>query len=130
MVTYSLRMVFEPGLLDEALLVLRSLKGPVRSHPGCMQTLLMSDLHNDSVITRVARWRTRPDLDRHIKSRQFRRILAVMDLAAEPPEIEFEIGTDLRGLDLIHEIIGDGSHQHLLPTNNSDIDPIRGGIDQ
>ena len=116
MMTCTLRMNFEPGILDEALQVLRSLKGPVRSHPGCTRTLLMSDVHNNAVVTWVSRWRTRPDLDRHIKSNHFRRILAVMELAAESPEIEFQIGTDLRGLDLIDEIIGgadtNSSHQN------------------
>jgi len=122
-------MSLEPGLRDEALQVLRSLKGPVRSQPGCTQTLLMNDVHNDAVVTWVSRWRTRPDLDRHIKSKHFRRILAVMELAAEPPEIEFEIGSGLRGIDLIDEVIGgdDAIQQHA---NNTTQNQVEGAIER
>jgi len=109
--------------------VLRTLVGPVRSHAGCTQTLLMSDVQNDAVITWVSRWRTRPDLDRHLRSSHFRRILAVMELAAEPPDIDFGCGTELRGLDLIEEVIGGaGAHQ---PSNavNVNQNAAEGGID-
>ncbi len=117
MVTCTLRMTFEPGLRDEVLHVLSALKGPVRSSPGCTQTLLMSDVHNDAVVTWVSRWRTRSDLDRHIQSKYFRRILAVMELATEQPEIEFEIGSDLRGLDLIDEVIGPANWEQSTHSN-------------
>ncbi len=130
MINCTLRMNFEPGLREEALHVLRSLKGPVRSHPGCTQTLLMSDVHNDAIVTWISRWRTRSDLDHHVTSGHFRRILAVMELAAEAPEIEFDIGTELRSLDLIDEIIGGGNNKQALHSNKQNPDRIEGGIEK
>ena len=77
MITCTLRMAFARAPRDQALQVLRSLKGPVRSQPGCAQTLLMHDVHDDSVITWVSRWHSRDALDRHLRSAHFRRLLAV-----------------------------------------------------
>ncbi len=106
MITCTLRMNFGPENRAGALQVLRSLKGPVRSQPGCTQTLLMSDVQDSSVLTWVSRWRSRMELDRHIQSDHFRRILSVMELASSAPEIEFESGSELWGLDLIDEVLG------------------------
>jgi quinol monooxygenase YgiN len=106
MITCTLRMNFGSENRTGALQVLRSLKGPVRSQSGCTQTLLMSDVQDSSVLTWISRWRNRETLDRHLKSNHFRRILAVMELAADPPQIEFESGCELWGLDLIDEVLG------------------------
>lgn len=117
MITCTVRMRFDAGPRDQALPVLRSLVGPVRAQPGCVQTQLMSDVQNDHVVTWVSRWRTRSDLERHLRSTHFRRILAVMELAAEIPYVEFEAGGELRGLDLIHEVIGGaGDPRSTQPT--------------
>jgi len=129
MTTCTLRMRFEPGVCDEALQVLRSLVGPVRSQPGCAQTLLMSDIQNDTVITWVSRWRSRGELDRHLQSNHFRRILAVMELASEPPELVFDSGTDSRSFDLVEEVLAGGARQPL-PIIETPDNPIEGGIDR
>ena len=121
MITCTVRMAFVLGPREQALQVLRSLKGPVRSHPGCAQTLLMHDVDDDSVITWVSRWRNRDALDRHLRSAHFRRLMAVMELAAEHPEVLFESGGELRGLDLIHEVIGRAEDPRV--PHVSDLDP-------
>ena len=121
MITCTLRMAFAHAPRDQALQVLRSLKGPVRSQPGCAQTLLMQDVHDDSVITWVSRWRSRDALDHHLRSTHFRRLMAVMELAAEAPHVAFEECSELRGLDLIHEVIG-GAGDPRSP-QSTDLDP-------
>lgn len=87
------------------MLVLRSLTGPVRSQPGCTQTLLMRDVQEDARITWVSRWRSRSDLDGHLRSRHFHRLATVMELASERPDILFERSSDFRGLDLVDEVL-------------------------
>jgi len=129
MITCTLRMSFASDHREEALQVLRTLVGPVRSHAGCTQTLLMSDVQNDEIITWVSRWRTRPDLDRHLRSSHFRRLLAVMELAAEPPDIDFECGTELRGLDLLEEVLGGGKACQPPYAANVNQNAAEGGID-
>jgi len=112
-------MSFDPKFRDEALHVLRSLKGPVRSQPGCAQTLLMSDVCDNGVLTWVSRWGNREALDHHLRSRHFRRILAVLEIAASPPEIEFESGSETWGLDLISEVLGGKNRPQENPQDNN-----------
>ena len=112
-------MSFDPKSRDEALHVLRSLKGPVRSQPGCTRTLLMRDICDDRVLTWISRWESREALDRHIRSRHFRRILAVMEIGAEPPDIEFESPNERWGLDLISDVLGVETRPQHNPQHNN-----------
>jgi quinol monooxygenase YgiN len=124
MITCILRMRFDVGPREEAIQVLRTLVGPVRSQPGCTHTLLMLDVQDDAVITWVSGWKDRSSLDRHLLSTHFRRILAVMELAAERPGIAFECGSEIRSIDLIHEVIGGADHPP--DPQSSDLGPVPG----
>jgi len=105
MITSTVRMVFDDKTRGEALRVLRGLVGPVRAHPGCLATRLMRDVGDEHVTTWVAQWREREDHERHVRSDAFRRLLAVMDLAAEPPIFEVHEG-QRRGFELVEELLG------------------------
>ena len=114
MPTCTVRLKMERDRVDDVVGILRRLKGPVRSQPGCTQALLMHDVGDDLVVTWVSRWRTRDDLNGHLRSPHFRRILAVLDLAARPPAVEFDCETHTRGLDLVAEVLRDVSDPHRL----------------
>jgi len=99
-------MVFAPEAREEALQVLRSLVGPVRSHPGCLATRLMRDIGDERILTWVEEWREPRDLERHLRSEAFRRLLAVMELASEPPTFEVDELHRRRGFELVEELLG------------------------
>ncbi|MCG6922440.1 MAG: antibiotic biosynthesis monooxygenase [Acidobacteria bacterium] len=106
MITSTLRMVFTGPARDEALQVLRTLWGPVRSHPGCLATRLMRDDQDERVLTWVEHWQTREDHERHVRSDTFRRLLAVMDLAAEPPLLEVDEVERRQGFESVEQLRG------------------------
>jgi quinol monooxygenase YgiN len=57
-------------------------------------------------------WETQEDLERHARTSSFRRLLAVLELSATPPEVVYVRGTSVRGMDWIAEILGaDGLSQ-------------------
>ena len=99
-------MVFVPPAREEALQVLRSLLGPVRSHPGCLATRLMRDELDERVLTWVEHWHSREDHERHVRSDAFRRLLAVMDLAAEPPLLEVDEVERRQGFEIVEQLRG------------------------
>jgi quinol monooxygenase YgiN len=99
-------MVFTGPARDEALQVLRTLWGPVRSHPGCLATRLMRDDQDERVLTWVEHWQTREDHERHVRSDTFRRLLAVMDLAAEPPLLEVDEVERRQGFESVEQLRG------------------------
>ena len=106
MVSSTLRMVFVPPAREEALQVLRSLLGPVRSHPGCLATRLMRDDQDERILTWVEHWHSREDHERHVRSDAFRRLLAVMDLAAEPPLLEVDEVERRQGFEIVEQLRG------------------------
>lgn len=122
----TVRLVLPEDRRDEGVAVLRSLIGPVRSQPGCSCTELMRDIRDDHVVTWVSRWRTHADLERHLRSGHFRRILAILDLAAEPPGVEFVIGSGVRGLDLVEEVLGAGAGSHKALKSGLENEPEKG----
>lgn len=106
MLSFRLHMEFTPQTCDEAAAVLRSLVGPVRSESGCSATRLLRDTEDGCGLTWVEEWRCVEDFERHLRGPAFRRILAVIELAAAPPEVEVDDVSSREGFELIEEILG------------------------
>lgn len=106
MLSFRLHMEFTPQTCDEAAAVLRSLVGPVRAEPGCSATRLCRDTKDGYGLTWVEEWRSVEDFEQHLRAKAFRQILAVIELAAEPPAVEIDNVTSRRGFELIEEILG------------------------
>ena len=105
MLTFRLHMEFTPQACDEAAAVLRSLVGPVRSENGCSATRLLRDTENGCGLTWVEEWRSVEDFERHLRGAAFRRILAVIELAAGPPEVEIDDVNSRKGFELIEKLL-------------------------
>jgi quinol monooxygenase YgiN len=99
-------MEFAPQNCKEAAAVLRSLVGPVRSEAGCRATRLLRDTEDGCALRWVEEWRSVEDFERHLRSVAFRKILAVIELASGPPEVEIDDVNSRRGFELIEEILG------------------------
>lgn len=106
MLSFRLHMEFTPQTCEEAAAVLRSLVGPVRSEAGCSATRLLTDTDDGRMLRWVEEWRTLEDFERHLRGPAFRRILAVIELAAAPPEVEIDDVSSRRGFELVEEILG------------------------
>ena len=106
MLTFRLHMEFAQQTCDEAAAVLRTLVGSVRSEPGCSETRLMRDTEDGYKLTWVEEWRSVEDFERRLRATVFRRILAVIELAAGPPAVEIDDVTSRRGFELVEEILG------------------------
>jgi quinol monooxygenase YgiN len=99
-------MEFAPQTVEEAVQTLRSLVGPVRAERGCCATRLERDVDDGAVVTFVAEWRSSEDFEQHLRAMAFRRILALMELAAGAPTVEIDEISTRRGFDLVEEILG------------------------
>ena len=114
MLTFRLHMEFTQQTCDEAAAVLRTLVGPVRSESGCGATRLLRDTEDGCELTWVEEWRSVEDFERHLRERVFRRILAVIELAAQPPVVEIDDVISRRGFELVEEILGQTPAQHTV----------------
>jgi quinol monooxygenase YgiN len=106
--TFRLRVVLPPPAYAQACRTLRSLRGPVRAQPGCCATRLLRELDDEGSLTFVEEWRERADLEEHLRSAAFHRIVAVMELASEAPEVEIDEVASRSGLDLVESILAIG----------------------
>jgi quinol monooxygenase YgiN len=120
MLALRLHMEFTPGTCDEVAAVLRSLVGPVRSEPGCTQTRLLRDTGGQCGMTWVEEWRSVDEFEQHLRTPAFRQILAVIDMAAGPPEFAIDEVASRRGFELVEEILGAGTNQTAESLNRVD----------
>ena len=88
---------------------LRRLLGPTRVLPGCAGCELMVDSEDPNRITLLERWEDEQSLVRHIASREFRAVLAVVDLSVAPPSVRFDWVARSQGLEFIRETFTDVS---------------------
>ena len=106
MVVMSLRVKAPAGRRDKILKTLGSVLGPTRVLRGCLSCRLYQDLENRNVLTLIEEWESQEALDRHVRSDHYRKILAVMDLASEPPEIQFRSVASMAGMERIEQLRG------------------------
>ena len=85
---------------------LRSLIEPIGYETGCISCRLYREPKNPDVLTWVEEWRTREDLDRHLRSQRFTKILAALDMADAEPEVRFDTVVETVGMQLIEEARG------------------------
>lgn len=105
MLTLRLHLSFARDTYREAMVALRTLVGPVRAEPGCMGTRLTAGTDAAFELTWAEDWRGTDQFEDHLRAASFRRILAVIEMAAEPPVVEIDDVTSRRGFELVEAIL-------------------------
>lgn len=89
------------GILD----ILLSVKGPVEGKPGCLACWIYKDIQDCLKLNYVEVWHSEEGLRRHICSKNFNKILAAIDMSAEPPEIHFSETLPKNGMHFIEHAL-------------------------
>ena len=84
--------------------MMRILMGHATAKSGCAGFWLSQDSANPKALTICDRWVTREDLDAHIRSSEYRLLLAVIDLSLTPPDVSFDGLEHLGGLELVQAL--------------------------
>jgi quinol monooxygenase YgiN len=100
----SIRVLAEKS--EELKRALCSLLGPTSAQAGCIGCEVYRGTTDES-LRLESRWKTQNDLLRHIRSETYRRLLFMMELSSEKPQIEFLTVTSLDGWELIQETRND-----------------------
>jgi len=61
----------------------------VRKCEGCIGVNCYQDIDDKNVFYYVQEWRTRQDMDNHLKSKLFAALLGIKSILAEPPHIDY-----------------------------------------
>ena len=86
--------------LDSARLII----GPTKVQPGCISCGFYQNLNDPDTVLYVEEWKSRKNLEHHIKSDPYRIILSLMELSDEAPEIKMNTISKTEGLEAIEAV--------------------------
>jgi len=104
MILSTVRLAISAEQRSEVLRILRILRGHATARTGCAGFWFCQDLVDPGILAISGQWVTRDDLEAHVRSPEYRLLLAVIDLSVAPPEISFDDLDHLGGLDLVRAL--------------------------
>jgi quinol monooxygenase YgiN len=103
MVLVTIRMVVLPKKYDEVLKILRSTAEWSRIKPGCISSRIYEDAQEENALMFEEMWRSEADLERHLRSEEYRNLLLVIEMALKQPEIRFDTISSSTGIETIEK---------------------------
>ena len=103
MVNATIRMTIPGKRRDGVLEILTSVAERSRYEPGCIACRVYQDVEVEPVIVLEELWESKEDLDRHLRSEEFRKVLLVVEMSLEPPEIRFDEISGSTGVETIEK---------------------------
>jgi quinol monooxygenase YgiN len=97
LVVSTLRIVVAPRSRGVVGQTLAAQLEPTRVQPGCLRCELLQDLERPDTITLREEWATQAELDRRLRTEDYRAVLAALELSCEPPGICFDTVTRCGG---------------------------------
>ena len=105
MIQASLRLVAPKQKREEILGVLSCLKGPAEATRACLACHIFQDVQDENVLTYVVTWETQEDLEEHLRSDRFRRLLPYIEMSREPPQVDFSTIDQVGGIEFMVEVL-------------------------
>lgn len=103
MIHATIRMTMPRRKVKEALEILRSFAEQTNVEPGCVSCHIYHDIQEKHSIMIEEFWRSQEELDLHLSSSEYRKILLVMEMAHEKPEIRFSACSNPTGIETIEK---------------------------
>ena len=107
MVRSTIRMYISPKKLNEALEILGSSIEQTQFEPGCISCRLYRDAQEEGLVMLEELWSSDTDMQRHLRSDKYHKLLLVVEMAAESPEIRFDGIAHSSGLETIEKVRND-----------------------
>jgi quinol monooxygenase YgiN len=98
-------MIVQPERRSDLLETMRGMLEPARVERGCLSYRLYEDVENRNAFVLLEEWATQKDLESHIRTENQRRLLALIDLLSEQPELQFNTVSHTAGMDLIENVL-------------------------
>ena len=103
MVHATIRMDISPEKAGEALEILCSVAERTRVESGCISCRVYRDVQEEHGIMIEELWRDLEELERHLRSSDYRSVLLVVEMAKGPPEIRFSTISHSSGVETIEK---------------------------
>jgi len=103
MIHATIRMTLPARKIKEAVEILLSVAERTRVQSGCISCRIYHEAEEENVIMLDEVWRTQEELERHLRSAEYRNVLLVVEMADKKPEIKFSEFTTSRGVETIEK---------------------------
>ena len=101
----TLRMIVRPEKRGDLLETMRGMLEPARVERGCLSYRFYEDIEDRNAFVLVEEWKTQKDLESHLRTDNQRRLLELMDLLSEQPEVQFNTVLHTKGMDLVENVL-------------------------
>jgi quinol monooxygenase YgiN len=95
------RLVAPQGSVEAILSALRTVSRPAHQARGCSFAQVYQCPYDAQQIEYVEEWDNAEELRGQLDSERFRRLLALLEMAADRPVLEFRVVSDTHGLEFI-----------------------------
>jgi len=103
MVLATIRMTTSAKKFGEALRILRAVAEMCRVQPGCLSCQVYRNGQEDNILLFEQLWSSEADMERHLQSDEYRRVLLVLEMAMKKPEIRFDTILSSAGIEIIEK---------------------------
>jgi len=103
MIHSSIRMVIPHNKRVESQRILMSVTERTRVEPGCINCSLYQCIEDENVMMIEELWHSNEDLERHLRSDDYLKVLLVVEMALEKPEIRFNSISCSTGVETIEK---------------------------
>ncbi len=100
----TIRMLIPLDKQSEALEILESVSVQTRCNPSCINSRLYRGVEEVRAIMVEELWTSKEEVLRHLQSEEYRRVLLVIEMAEERPEIRFDTIMQSKGVELIESV--------------------------
>ncbi len=104
MIQSTVRLVISDAHKSDVLGTLRVLMSHATAKAGCVGFSVVQDVADPHALIICELWVSREDFDVHVRSADYRLLLAVIDLSVTPPDISFDDLEHIGGLDLVQAL--------------------------
>jgi quinol monooxygenase YgiN len=104
MICSTIRMELPGDRFSEVVAILGPMAERTRAERGCLGCHLHKDVLEDNVLILEESWASEAELVRHLRSREYRELLLVMELARVKPEVRFDTVSGSTGMETIQRV--------------------------
>jgi quinol monooxygenase YgiN len=101
MIDATIKMTVPAGKRKELLQTVKAILGPIRREKGCISCNCYVDVEDEGTFFFREEWRTRDDLDNHLRTDRFSVLIGAMSLLKAEPDIRFNTIASTAGVEEI-----------------------------
>ena len=101
MIETTIKMTVPVEKRREVLQTIKAILGPIRRERGCITCNCYVDVEDEGVFVIEEEWKTREDLDSHLRSDHFGVLNGAMKLLRAEPDIRFNTIASTAGLEAV-----------------------------